>query len=94
MLHFFRSWGEYWGENGYARVERGVNMLGIEASCSWATVDQFTTKNVACYEDGSNCVATAKVVDPAAHGTKDVAATLKKRFQKEVVIPENRLERA
>ena len=54
-------------------------MLGIEAACSWATVDQFTTKNVACYEDGSNCVATAKVVDPAAGGAASAAAALKKR---------------
>jgi hypothetical protein len=55
-------------------------MLGIEAMCSWATVDEFTTKNFACYEDGSNCVVSAKVVDPAAKGTKDIATALKQRF--------------
>lgn len=25
------SWGEYWGENGYFRIRRGVNMCGIES---------------------------------------------------------------
>ena len=31
------SWGTYWGYQDYFRIQRGVNMLGIEESCSWAT---------------------------------------------------------
>lgn len=31
------SWGEYWGEKGDFRLVRGINNLGIEATCSWAT---------------------------------------------------------
>ncbi len=31
------SWGEAWGEEGYFRIERGNNMLGIESDCAWAT---------------------------------------------------------
>jgi len=31
------SWGEYWGENGWFRLIRGVNALGIESMVSWAT---------------------------------------------------------
>jgi len=31
------SWGTYWGYDGYFRIIRGVNNLGIEESCSWAT---------------------------------------------------------
>ncbi len=31
------SWGTNWGENGLFRIIRGVNSLGIESDCSWAT---------------------------------------------------------
>jgi len=31
------SWGTYWGESGYFRIIRGINNLGIEANCDWAT---------------------------------------------------------
>lgn len=31
------SWGTYWGENGFFRLERGINNVGIESGmCSWA----------------------------------------------------------
>jgi len=29
------SWGTYWGEQGYFKVVRGINQLGIEDECSW-----------------------------------------------------------
>jgi len=31
------SWGSYWGENGYFRLIRGVDALGIEDMVSWGT---------------------------------------------------------
>lgn len=31
------SWGTYWGEHGWFRVQTGINSLGIEAMCSWGT---------------------------------------------------------
>jgi len=49
------SWGQYWGEMGYARVEMGRNVLGIESSVTWATPGTFAVKNKACDEDGKNC---------------------------------------
>jgi len=30
------SWGQYWGENGWFRIVRGQNALGIEGMVSWA----------------------------------------------------------
>lgn len=31
------SWGTYWGDNGFFKVERGSNQIGIETSgCDWA----------------------------------------------------------
>eukprot|EP00614_Pseudopedinella_elastica_P016504 CAMPEP_0172652484 /NCGR_PEP_ID=MMETSP1068-20121228/243337_1 /TAXON_ID=35684 /ORGANISM="Pseudopedinella elastica, Strain CCMP716" /LENGTH=281 /DNA_ID=CAMNT_0013466891 /DNA_START=53 /DNA_END=899 /DNA_ORIENTATION=- len=45
------SWGEYWGEMGWARVERGSNVLKIESSCDWA-VGEFSKINFPCYEGG------------------------------------------
>ena len=49
------SWGEYWGELGYIRLELGSNQLGIESDCAWALPATWTQQNKACYEDGSNC---------------------------------------
>jgi len=31
------SWGNYWGESGWFKIVRGVDNLGIESDCSWAT---------------------------------------------------------
>jgi len=49
------SWGEYWGEMGYVRVEKGNNALSLESGCAWAVPGDFTEVNYPCYEDGSNC---------------------------------------
>jgi cathepsin X len=52
------SWGEYWGEMGYIRVEKGNNALHLEDTCAWATVAAFTENNYPCYEGGENCEAS------------------------------------
>lgn len=49
------SWGQYWGEMGYFRIELGHNVLGIESEVSWATPFQWTEMNYPCSEDGKNC---------------------------------------
>ena len=62
------SWGEYWGEMGYVRLELGHNSLGIESMCSWATPGTFTEMNFPCDEDGANCgpqIEIGKYVDPS-----------------------------
>ena len=49
------SWGSYWGELGFMRLVAGEDQLGIEKSCAYAIPKSWTTRNVPCYEDGSNC---------------------------------------
>jgi len=49
------SWGQYWGEMGFFRIETGIDSLGIEEEVVWATPGSWTVKNRACYENGSNC---------------------------------------
>jgi cathepsin X len=48
------SWGEYWGEMGWARIERGQDTLKLESSCDWA-VGSYSETNYPCYEGGENC---------------------------------------
>jgi len=48
------SLGEYWGEQGWARIERGQDTLKLESSCDWA-VGSFSKTNYPCYEGGENC---------------------------------------
>ncbi|RYG54424.1 hypothetical protein EON66_07150 [archaeon] len=35
------SWGTYWGEQGFMRLVRGVDNLGIEEQCGWAVPTKF-----------------------------------------------------
>jgi cathepsin X len=39
------SWGSYWGEGGNFRLIRGIDNLGIESFCSWATPRDTWTKD-------------------------------------------------
>ena len=40
------SWGSAWGEAGFVKVERGVNMIQIEADCAWAVATDTWTNDV------------------------------------------------
>jgi cathepsin X len=35
------SFGSWWGEFGFFRIQRGVNALGLETSCVWGTPKPF-----------------------------------------------------
>jgi cathepsin X len=59
------SWGEYWGELGFFRIQRGVNLLSIERDCVWVTPGAWTELNYPCWETGKNCVERKNFVDPS-----------------------------
>jgi len=62
------SWGQYWGEMGFFRIETGHNSLGIEMSVVWATPGSWTIQNVPCFESGENCGPAVKTyVDPSSN---------------------------
>mmetsp|Transcript_18886 Transcript_18886/g.36508 ORF Transcript_18886/g.36508 Transcript_18886/m.36508 type:complete len:345 (+) Transcript_18886:1247-2281(+) len=58
------SWGEYWGEMGFARIARGRDDLGLEEECAWATPKTWTEINYPCWEDGDNCATKKYYNDP------------------------------
>jgi cathepsin X len=60
--HCRNSWGQYWGEMGFFRIELGKNVLGIESSIAWATPGRFS----ACLEQNQDCeYQTQQFVDPS-----------------------------
>ncbi len=72
------SWGQYWGEFGFFRVEMGRNLLGIENHIAWATPGTYSTWNVPCSEDGSNCAPkSVKYRDPSEHYYASVSTQVK-----------------
>lgn len=51
--HVRNSWGSYYGEEGFFRIVRGSNNLGIETSCQWATLKDTWTSDVRNLTNGS-----------------------------------------
>lgn len=39
------SWGTYWGELGFFKLERGVNALQIESGDCWYAVPEYGVEN-------------------------------------------------
>ena len=57
------SWGAYWGEMGFFRIEMGKNLLMIESSIAWATPGSFSVWKEGC--EGSDCLGSMHYVDPS-----------------------------
>ena len=47
------SWGENWGEQGFFRIERGVNLMGIEKEFVWVTPSAPTCTEATLAQPGN-----------------------------------------
>ena len=67
------SYGSWWGENGYFRIIRGRNSLGIESRCYWAVPKDTWTDNVRNYTTNTtnttNMTNTTNTTDTQAKNT-------------------------
>ena len=77
------SWGQYWGEMGFFRIELGKNLLGIETKVAWATPGSFSTSNYPCFEDGKNCRSSQQIrqhhyIDPSHNVEQTVYRRLRR----------------
>lgn len=58
------SWGTYFGEAGFFRIELGRNLLGVEENLAWATPGTWTTFGDDCHDtyiDVSNDVLSIQL---------------------------------
>ena len=63
------SWGEYWADLGFFKIEMGKNLLGIESDIAWATPSTWTEhNNNNDNNDNENTpFITKSYVDPSIH---------------------------
>mmetsp|Transcript_14565 Transcript_14565/g.33644 ORF Transcript_14565/g.33644 Transcript_14565/m.33644 type:complete len:106 (+) Transcript_14565:1014-1331(+) len=76
------SWGQYWGELGYFRIQAGFNSLGIESEVAWATPYQYT---VPCSKKKKNAGASCQhgvTVETYPEPSRHPQALLRKRLQR------------
>jgi len=59
------SWGSMWGEDGFFRIHRGNNSLGIESGCTWVVPKDTWTNDVRNYSSKAKA-AQAKNASPHA----------------------------
>lgn len=59
------SWGQYWGEMGFFRIQLGLNLLGIEKKISWATPGSYTETEFSLDEANTGYLSTKTYVDPS-----------------------------
>lgn len=63
------SWGAYWGEMGFFRIELGKNLLMIESNTAWVTPKSFSVWDC---EEETDCRLRGNVyIDPAVYLAND-----------------------
>ena len=53
------SWGEYWGDSGFAKIKRGGNDLLLESSCFWVHPSGWGVPSDAWEEYSSEDISAA-----------------------------------
>jgi cathepsin X len=61
------SWGQYWGELGFFRIEMGTNLLSIESGIAWATPKTYTVFDPSSCNQHGDCIRTKHYRDPGSN---------------------------
>ena len=61
------SWGTYWGQDGYMKINMGGHNLGIESSCSWAIPIKNGTKEHVQESSTLKTYTTDETVKPGTY---------------------------
>jgi len=82
------SWGSYWGMNGFFKIVRGKNNLGIEADCAFMEPDisdeELVWEENPVYGGSIFGIVPFKEDDAKSHPIKDTAEDVTRRDYSEV----------
>jgi cathepsin X len=89
------QWGTWWGENGYARIIRGINNIGIESDCAWAIP---ITKPVVVVVNASddnkmNVIKSSTITPPSSTTSCRVPSKNKTLWMKYIFSDENNIKK-
>jgi hypothetical protein len=68
------SWGTYWGENGFFKIAKGINNLGIEEECSWGvpTIAGTSTEDLDRVMGRRDTLVTSEDLGAGIDGTENL----------------------
>lgn len=76
------SWGGYWGDWGIFKVRQGMNSMGIEDLCHWATIDAEPIVDDWGPDDSTRIFASTDIQPEDDELWKDVVPRIYRKFAK------------